>query len=210
MPIYYFIRHGLNDFTGKRLVGRLPGVHLNSEGIRQARAVADYLREVEIAAIFSSPLERAAETAAPLSALKNLPVEYTEALSEVDFGSLQGKTNKQLRRMKIWETVHTTPSLVQFPDGETLIHAQQRVVGFMEETSKRFGEKDVIACFSHSDIVRLVLAHYLCIHINDFHRLTVDTGSISTLLHAAENLRVLNVNVTFPTVQHNQDAPIRP
>jgi broad specificity phosphatase PhoE len=198
MPTYLFIRHGLNDFTGKKLIGRLPGIHLNEIGRRQAQAIAEYLREKEISFIFSSPLERAVETAEPLSTLKNLPVEYAEALSEVDFGRLQGKTNKQLKHMKIWDTVHSTPSRVQFPQGETLIQAQQRVIGFIEETSKRFGEKDLIACFTHSDIVRLMLAHYLCIQIDDFHRLTVDTGSISTLQHLPDSIRILNVNQAVP------------
>ncbi|MHC1783181.1 MAG: histidine phosphatase family protein [Anaerolineaceae bacterium] len=198
MPTYFFVRHGLNDFTGRKLIGRLPGIHLNDVGRKQAQAVAEYLREKEITFIFSSPLERASETAEPLSTLKNLPVEYTEALSEVDFGRLQGKTSKQLKKMKIWDTVHTTPSRVQFPEGETLVHAQQRVVGFIEETSTQFGEKDLIACFTHSDIVRLMLAHYLCIQLDDFHRLTVDTGSISTLQHHSDNIRILNVNQAVP------------
>jgi broad specificity phosphatase PhoE len=198
MPTYLFVRHGLNDFTGKKLIGRLPGIHLNDTGRRQAQAIAEYLREKEITFIFSSPLERAAETAEPLSALKNLPVEYSEALSEVDFGRLQGKTSKQLKNMKIWDTVHSTPSRVQFPQGETLIQAQKRVVRFIEESSKRFEEKDLIACFTHSDIVRLMLAHYLCIQLDDFHRLTVDTGSISTLQHHSDNIRILNINLAVP------------
>lgn len=199
MPIFYFVRHGLNDFTGKKLIGRLPGIHLNIEGRRQAQAVADYLKDLEINAIYSSPLERAAETAAPLSDLSNIKIEYTDALSEVDFGRLQGKSNQQLRRMKIWETVHTSPSRVQFPDGETLTGAQQRVVDFIEATCRNYGEKDLIACFTHSDIVRLMLAHYLCMRIDDFHRLNVDTGSISTLAHQTNSIKVLNINRTFPS-----------
>jgi probable phosphomutase (TIGR03848 family) len=194
MPVYLFIRHGVNDFTGKKLIGRMPGVHLNEEGKKQAQAVAEFLKDIEIKTIFSSPLERAAETAAPLAEIKKLPVEITEALSEVDFGRISGKTNKQLKHMKIWDVVHKSPSLVEFPGGETLVHAQQRVVDFIEETSKGFAEKDIIACFTHSDVVRLMLAHYLCIQLDDFHRLTVDTGSISTLQHLPDGIRILNMN----------------
>lgn len=196
MPTFLFIRHGLNDFTEKKLIGRLPGIHLNQEGEKQAGAIADFLQDTAITAIYSSPLERAAETAAPLAHLKNLPVIINEALSEVDFGNLQGKTNKQLKNMKIWEVVHTSPSQVQFPGGETLLQAQHRVVSFIEETGQKYVEKDVIACFSHSDIVRLMLAHYLYIPIDFFHRLTIDTGSINTLCYSPSGIRILNINHT--------------
>lgn len=205
MATFLFIRHGLNDFTGKKLIGRLPGIHLNEVGENQAVAIADYLRDTAITAIYSSPLERASETALPLARQKNLPIIFHEGLSEVDFGKLQGKTSKQLKNMKIWEIVHNTPTQVQFPGGETLIQSQQRVVSFIEEISPGYGEKDIIACFSHSDIVRLMLANYLCIPMDIFHRLTIDTGSITTLRHSAKGIRVLGMNHVISNNHHNPE-----
>ena len=62
------IRHGINDYVKEhRLAGRTPGVHLNEEGLAQAAALAERLASAPIAAIYSSPLERACETAAPLA-----------------------------------------------------------------------------------------------------------------------------------------------
>ncbi|MEN9564382.1 MAG: hypothetical protein RIR73_2626, partial [Chloroflexota bacterium] len=68
MPLLLLIRHGENEYvkTGK-MAGRLPGVHLNEKGQKQAQALGEALREVPIKAIYVSPLERAMETAAPIS-----------------------------------------------------------------------------------------------------------------------------------------------
>ncbi len=69
MPIILLIRHGENDFvkTG-RMAGRTPGVHLNERGQQQAQELAEALMKAPIKAIYSSPMERAIETAEPLAA----------------------------------------------------------------------------------------------------------------------------------------------
>jgi probable phosphoglycerate mutase len=65
MTLLLLIRHGENDYvkTGK-LAGRLSGVHLNQRGQEQARALGEALKDVPLKAIYSSPLDRAMETAA--------------------------------------------------------------------------------------------------------------------------------------------------
>ena len=68
MPIFLLIRHGENDFLKQgRLPGRLPDIHLNKRGREQAASLAETLKTARIRAIYSSPLERAVETAEPLA-----------------------------------------------------------------------------------------------------------------------------------------------
>ena len=107
MAIILLIRHGENDWVGKRLAGRLPNVHLNQKGQDQANRISDLLQDLPIQAIYSSPLERAIETAQPLAIKKNIEISICENLSEINFGNWQGKTIKQMRRMKLWETVQS-------------------------------------------------------------------------------------------------------
>ncbi|NLF91524.1 MAG: phosphoglycerate mutase, partial [Corynebacterium marinum] len=59
------VRHGVTPTTGQVLPGRAPGLHLSEAGREQARAVAQRLEGLELAAIYTSPMERARETAAP-------------------------------------------------------------------------------------------------------------------------------------------------
>jgi broad specificity phosphatase PhoE len=86
MTTFFLIRHGNNDFVGKTLVGRTSGVHLNEEGRRQAENLARRLAGEPIRRIYSSPLERATETAAPLAKQLGLKVQISEAITEIEFG----------------------------------------------------------------------------------------------------------------------------
>ena len=65
MPTLFLIRHGENDYTKKgKLAGHLPNVHLNKRGRKQAEELAEALKDLPLKAVYSSPLERAQETAA--------------------------------------------------------------------------------------------------------------------------------------------------
>ncbi len=75
MPVLLLIRHAENNYLKlNRLPGRLPGVHLNRRGKAQARFLAERLKAAPIKAVYSSPLERAMETALPLAKALGLEV----------------------------------------------------------------------------------------------------------------------------------------
>lgn len=194
MATILLIRHGVNDFVGKRLAGRTPGVHLNETGLKQAEQIAEVLRCAPLKAIFSSPLERAMETAAPLAAIHHLEVQPHPGLLEVDFGEWQGISFAAMHRKKLWKTVIAQPSAVCFPAGESFIAAQQRVITTINTLNTAFEEKDVVACFSHSDIIRLALAHFLATPLDAFQRIIIDTASISILHLRGVNIHVAAVN----------------
>ena len=87
MPTFLLIRHGENEYVAKgRLAGRLPGVHLNENGKKQAEAVAKAFAKAPIKAVYSSPMERCMETAQPLAAVLDLEIVPRVGLIEVDFG----------------------------------------------------------------------------------------------------------------------------
>jgi probable phosphomutase (TIGR03848 family) len=195
MTLIYLIRHGDNELLGKRMPGWLPDVHLNDQGRAQAEALADLLSEVKFKAIFSSPLERAVETAAPLADRLGIEIITRPGLGELDVGSWEGRTFKQLRRRKLWPLVHRVPSLVQFPEGETFRGGQARIAAELECIRGEYnGKDDHIACFSHSDMIRLAIAYYLGLPLDLFHRLHVSPASISILALQDDSIHVLKVN----------------
>ncbi len=179
MALILLIRHGENDYVGKRLAGRTPGVHLNARGRQQAEEVARILADAPLEAVYASPLERALETAQPLAAAHGLEVRVEPGLMEVDFGRWQGKTVRQMRRLKLWPVVQNAPSQVTFPDGESFQAAQERMVACLQRLSDSHAENEVITCVSHSDSIRLALAHFLGMPLDHFQRLMVNTASIN-------------------------------
>jgi len=181
MTTVLLIRHGLNNWVGKRLAGRTPDVHLNEQGRNQAQMIVSVLKDVPINSIYSSPLERAIETAQPLALAKSLPVICNENLQEIDFGDWQGKTIKQLRKLKLWKLVHQEPQKFRFPGGESFVEAQERLSSAIETFLSNHPEDEIVACFSHSDSIRLILTHFLGLPLQNFHKIAVDTASISVL-----------------------------
>jgi probable phosphomutase (TIGR03848 family) len=200
MATILLIRHGQNDMVGKKLAGRMPGVNLNEQGKAQARRLAAELAPLSIKAVISSPLERAQQTAEPVARIHNLPVEINAGLLEIDFGTWQGKSIKQLRRSKLWKSVQERPSTFRFPAGETFTAAQSRIAETLQALSAAYAEKDVIVCVGHCDMIRLAVAFFLDMPLDAFQRLQIDPASVTVLhLHGSQAaFGPINASVGFP------------
>ena len=173
------IRHGENDYTSsKRLAGRLADVRLNDKGLNQAQGIVKYLEGQPIDAIYSSPIQRCLETAAPLAAAIGLSVVADDGFVEVDYGEWQGASLADLSKLPEWQLVQHYPSLFRFPSGETLREVQSRAVAALERVRTTHPDQ-VVAVFSHGDIIRTMLAHYLGVPLDLFQRIAIATGSVS-------------------------------
>jgi probable phosphoglycerate mutase len=88
----YFVRHGQSEANVLRVISNRDLPHsLTDVGLRQAEALARTLADVSLAAIYSSPIVRALETAQIVGHAKNLPVEIVDALREPDCGIMEGR-----------------------------------------------------------------------------------------------------------------------
>ncbi len=204
MPLLLLIRHGENDFTKKhKLAGQLPDVHLNERGQKQAQDLADSLKDIPIKAIYSSPLERAQETAMPIATARKLEIQTEPGLIETNVGKWQGRSLASLRLHNQWKVVQHAPSRAQFPEGETFYECQTRVVSSLDTIIRKHKPQDIIACVLHADPIKLAVAHYIGMPLDQFQRLGCDTGSISAL-HISEmgaNLIKLNQRPPFDFLQ---------
>ena len=208
MPTFLLIRHGENEYVAKgRLAGRLPGVHLNENGKKQAEAVAKAFIKAPIKAIYASPMERCMQTAEPLAAALGLEINPSQGLIEVDFGNWQDKTLKQLQRRKLWKVVQANPARMQFPEGETFTNAQQRIVQTLESLAKEYESKDLIACFSHSDLIKLAVSYYLGQPIDLFQRIMIAPASISTLHLGEIGAQIININHQAENLSFHHHKP---
>jgi len=188
------IRHGENDWVGTdRLAGRTSGVHLNEKGQQQAAELAQLLQQQPITAIYSSPLERCMQTAQPVAEALKLPVTIEPGVLEVDYGEWQAGSLKELAKLPEWKLVQHYPSTFRFPKGETLREVQSRAVGAIEQIRDAHPNA-VVAVFSHGDIIRTTIAHYLGTPLDLFQRVIISTASISTVVFFNQAPTVLGVN----------------
>ncbi len=201
------IRHGENDWVGEnRLAGRTPGVYLNDAGHKQSRRIAEALVEQELSAVYSSPMERCLQTARPVAESHNLQVIEEPGVLGVDYGGWQGGNLKELSESPEWQLVQHSPSSFRFPDGETLFEVQARAVSTVERL-RRQHPNQVIAVFSHGDVIRTTLAHYLGIPFDLFQRVLINTASISAIVFHGAVPRVLFTNhlTQLPKFEFKQD-----
>jgi probable phosphoglycerate mutase len=195
MATFYLIRHGNNDFVGKAIAGWTPGVGLNAEGRDQVERLAWKLLGRGITRVYSSPLERALETAAPIAKALELRVEVREAFGEVRFGDWTGKRIDDLERDPRWRLFHTYRSGTRAPSGELMVESQARIVTELE--ALRHGHpEETMAVVSHADIIRAALIYYAAIPIDLYQRIEISPASFSVLELNAQGPRILKLNET--------------
>jgi probable phosphomutase (TIGR03848 family) len=192
--VVLLVRHGVTPTTGKILPGRRPGLHLSDEGLKQAEHAAGRIGALKrVAAVYSSPLERARETARAIARVRRLPVRIERGLLELDIGQWAGRKLDDLRKRPEWDVVQRHPSAFRFPDGESFSEMQARVTGALARMVAQHPGRVVVAV-SHADPIKAAVAHALGVPLDLFQRITIGTASITAIAYGRTNASVLTVN----------------
>lgn len=190
------VRHGQTPTTGKLLPGRAAGLHLADTGIAQAKAVAERIGTIaKVDAVYASPLERARETAAPIALALGHKVRVDKGLLECDFGDWTGAELNKLMKLPEWNTVQRAPSTFRFPNGESFLEMQTRMVSTIDRLRSAH-PGGVVVCVSHADPIKAAVAHAMGTHIDLFQRIVISTCSVSAIAYTSGGPIVLNVNST--------------
>ena len=192
---FLLIRHGLTDAVGHKITGRLPGVYLNETGRKQAESLPARLEQFQVTAIYSSPLERALETARPLAHSLQMAVHQSEALSEFDFGEWSGISLSELHQREDWKMFNLFRSSTRAPGGELMTEVQTRTVSELHRLGQEH-DGGTAALFSHADAIKAMLLHYLGMPLDHIHRLEISPASISVVRLHPWGVQVWAINLT--------------
>lgn len=211
MPTVILARHGRTTAnTAGVLAGRTKGVHLDDTGLEQAKAAAQRLEGVPVAAVVSSPLERCRETARLLAG-SGVKVATDRRLTECDYGEWTGRTLKELTREKMWRTVQVHPAAAQFPAGESLAEMSARAVAAVRDhdvhLEAELGPDAVWVAVSHGDVIKAILADALGTHLDSFQRIVVDPASLSVVRYGTTRPFVLSMNTSAGSLAHLAPPP---
>jgi len=193
MTTFFLIRHAACDGLGQKLWGRTPGICLNEKGERQAQRLADRLRNIELSAIYSSPLERALQTATVVAQNMKLDVKTSAAANEIDFGEWNGKTFDELSSNEQWRRFNSHRSMTLIPGGESFLEVQSRIVKEIEELAAQHGKAHV-AIVSHADVIRAAVAYFAATPIDMIERFEISPCSVSVLAVNDDNSTLLTIN----------------
>ena len=166
---------------------------LSNDGLDQAAIVADLLGIEPIAAVYSSPRERAWYTARDIAEPHDLKVQAIDGLDEIDFGDWSGKRFAELEGDETWQEWNEARGSARCPGGESMAEAVARAIAAVEAIAAEQDEKTVVAV-SHCDIIRGVIAHTLGLSLDNILRFDIDPASVSRIEIGRWGARVRSIN----------------
>lgn len=197
MATVILVRHGRTAANAAgTLAGWTPGVDLDEVGVEQVRSLATRMAGVPLAAVVTSPLERARQTTELLLAGREVPVHVDDRVGECRYGDWTGRPLKELAEEPLWKVVQAHPSAVTFPGeaGESMIGMATRAVESVREWNERLGSEAVYAVVSHGDVIKAILADALGLHLDQFQRIFVNPASVSVVRYTPVRAFVERMN----------------
>lgn len=180
----FIVRHGETLANREyRFIGSRDDL-LSEHGQLQAAQVAEALAAFPIAAVYSSPMQRAYSTALPIAERHNLSVQQFDALREGSFGIWEGMNRAEVlahspeyaQLFYEWER----DSSVAPPGGESLIAMQQRVSSGVEQLALAHPDQSIVLV-SHVGPIKALICTALSVPISTSPRIFLDPATISVI-----------------------------
>jgi broad specificity phosphatase PhoE len=168
-------RHGETDWNRE---GRWQGqknVPLSNRGREQALTLANRLKSEQLAAVYSSALQRAIATAQEIAIRHKLNVCRDERLNEIDLGEWEGLPHKDIvakypQLLQAWER---DPFSVQPPNGEGIAQLERRVLAAVREIALAY-PGETVCLIGHKMTNGIIRCHYLGLPLNEALRTVPD------------------------------------
>jgi len=203
------VRHGQTDWNrDARFRGR-SDIPLNGDGVREAEALARLIHSrYPPQAVFASPLSRARSTASAITRLCELEVQTDDRLLDLDHGTFSGLTEAEAQARFPAEYAEWIGRgrLSAPPQGESvadLISRAGELVGELKEMHA--GEQVVLV--THREVIRAVVCGRLELPETVFHRIRIDTGSLTIFDISEGGATLAKLNLTGADAQDSTDGP---
>jgi len=183
------VRHGETEWNVKQVFRGRIDIELSEMGMKQAGLLAEYLRDIKVEAIYSSPLKRALQTAEVIARCHRLNIEIVPALIDFDFGRWQGLSRPEVKDKykELYAEWLENPLRVRMPDGEELDEVRKRALGAVESIiSKHVG---IAVLVSHRVVNKVLICALLGLDNSHFWNIKQDTCGIT--IFAYENGRFI-------------------
>ncbi len=198
--MFLFLRHGQARNNVERvLAGRAAGYPLTDLGIKQAEKIAEFLKPFKISAIYSSPVERAEQTATIVSKKLKLDYKIDERLTEIDMGHLSGMPYEQMFKKfgNIFLKFYEGHPVIEENKIETFASIKNRVIDLVEYASKNHNEEDVLFV-THMDPIKSMLSTTMQLKPESLYELIIRNASLTMFKKEQGNLSILSINSMCP------------
>jgi len=194
-------RHGETDWNVEEVFRGRIDVELNETGIKQSELLARYLKDLNIAAVYSSPLKRALKTAEMIAGYHDLDVRIAPGLIDFDFGKWQGLSHQEVKDSykELYAEWIGNPHQVEMPKGESLDDVRRRAIVVVDEAIAEY--EGAVVLVSHRVVNKVLICALLGLDNSHFWNIRQDT--CGTTIFAYENGKFILVN-------HNNTSYLKP
>ena len=201
MTLLYLLRHGAIDWPEVDCFIGQTDAPLSSEGRLQANALRNELQNVEFAAVWSSELSRATETAGIIFAGRAAGVRTCRELREIKLGEWDGLPRGHVRESHpdLWRARGEDLAGFRPPGGESFADLEQRVRPQITQIAE---ETQGTACIvTHAGVIRVLICRVLQVPLTNLFRIRIDYGSLSIVSDSPKRIEVCALNLSPPTLQ---------
>ena len=191
-----FLRHGQAENNTKRiLAGRTEGVPLTKIGIEQAEQIGKYLKPIDISAIYSSPIERANNTAKIVAESNSIDYKLDERLTELDMGKFTRMPYDEIfaKHGNVFLKFYSNDPVISKYNVETFPHVQKRVMDMLDYTIKKHDQENVLLV-THMDPIKSVIAKVMDLKPLSLFELIIANCSLTIIKHHDEKLSLSAIN----------------
>lgn len=183
-------RHGQTAWNKGEVYRGRTDIDLDETGLKQAELLADYLAGRGIEAVYTSPLQRAYQTARVIAVRQQLSAQPVSALNDLSFGEWEGKTFTWVREnyQDTFNQWVRAPAVVKLPGGETLNELTVRAMAFVQDVLHR--HRGNVVLVSHQVVHKCLILAMLGLDNASFWKVVMDTAAITTFLYQ-QNIFVL-------------------
>jgi len=174
------IRHGETRLNVENIFRGRTDIPLNDNGLDQARRLGKALREHRLAAVYSSPMDRALATARGVASPHGLEVQVREEFHNISLGIWEGRPKAEIRQEQpeLWAQWVHAPEALAVPGGETIPQVRERArQGIVAVLARHPAE--TVAIVTHRSVLKTILAVILGLEQDYFWKFYLDNCSYS-------------------------------
>ncbi len=201
-----FLRHGQAKNNLERiLTGRTPGIPLTEKGIDQAEKAAKFLEHMNIAAIYSSPIERAKHTAEIVGKHNSLDVTIDDRLIELDMGKFTGVPYDEIftSHGNVFMKFYNGELEIAHNGVETFSEVKKRVLGIVDHVIENHPDQNVVLV-THMDPIKAMLSTVVDLTPTNLFELIIANASLNIFREHKRKFSISGLNVMDPS-RFNQD-----
>ena len=191
-----FLRHGqAKNNTDRILAGRTPGVPLTDTGIKQAEQTGKLLEDMNISAIYSSPIQRAKHTAEIVGEHNSVDVTIDDRLIELDMGKFTGVPYDEIftSHGNVFMKFYNGELEIAHNGVETFADVKKRVLGIVDHVIEKHPDENVVLV-THMDPIKAMLSTIVDLSPTNLFELIIANASLNIFKYDDQNLYLSSIN----------------